>query len=91
MELPPELYRSYHQRRKADLERLKQAIIANDPEPFKMLGHQLKGNAPTYGYDELAVIGMEMETVETATLKDKGTRILDSFAKWIEDTEKTLQ
>ena len=61
MELPPELYRNYHQRRKADLERLKNAMVENDAEPFKALGHQLKGNAPTYGYDDLATIGIEME------------------------------
>lgn len=90
MELPPELYKNYHQRRKNDLERLSEALKGNDIEPFHTLGHQLKGNAPTYGYDDLALLGEEMESMTAAEFQAKGPRLLEALARWIEDTAAKL-
>lgn len=90
LNLPKELYHNYHRRRKADLEKLKQAVMEKDADAFKNLGHQLKGNAPTYGYDELATIGKNMETVTTEDISTKGQSIISDFAHWIEVTESQL-
>lgn len=90
MQLPAELYRSYHQRRKGDLQRLREAFAAGDVEPFKMLGHQLKGNAPTYGYPELAKLGEEMEKLSSETLQTDGEKLLQDIQAWIEETEARL-
>jgi HPt (histidine-containing phosphotransfer) domain-containing protein len=90
MQLPPELYQNYHKRRKADLERLRKAAQDNDVEPFNTLGHQLKGNAPTYGYDDLAELGKQMEALSVGELGTKGPQILQAMELWISDTEKRL-
>lgn len=90
MELPPELYQNYHKRRKADLERLRQAAQNNDVEPFNTLGHQLKGNAPTYGYDDLAELGKKMEALSVEELPTKGRELLDAMESWIKTTEGRL-
>lgn len=90
MDLPPELYQNYHKRRKADLERLRQAAQNNDVEPFNTLGHQLKGNAPTYGYDDLAELGKKMEALSAAELATKGPQLLSEMESWIKTTESRL-
>lgn len=90
MQLQPELYQNYHKRRKADLERLRKAAQENDVEPFNTLGHQLKGNAPTYGYDKLAELGIQMEALSVEELPTKGMQILQAMALWIHETETRL-
>jgi HPt (histidine-containing phosphotransfer) domain-containing protein len=90
MQLPPELYQNYHKRRKADLERLRKAAQENDVEPFNTLGHQLKGSAPTYGYDKLAELGIQMEALSVEELPTKGGQILQAMALWIHETETRL-
>lgn len=90
MDLPPELYQNYHKRRKADLERLRMAAQNNDVEPFNTLGHQLKGNAPTYGYDDLAELGKKMEALSASELSTKGQELLNAMELWIRETESRL-
>lgn len=90
MQLPDELYRNYHNRRKSDLERLKAALQENNVEPFRVLGHQLKGNAPTYGYDDLAKLGEEMEALSPEDFRTRAPMVLAAFETWIQDTESRL-
>jgi HPt (histidine-containing phosphotransfer) domain-containing protein len=61
MNIPGEMLRKYHERRKRDLEELTKAVAAKDFEPFCRIGHQLKGNGATYGYEELGRLGQKME------------------------------
>lgn len=61
MNLPPELRQNYIERRKKDLEALKQAILDKDFMVAQRVGHQLKGNGVTYGFPLLSEIGQEME------------------------------
>lgn len=90
MELPKELYVNYHNRRKSDLVRLREAFAANDVEPFRTLGHQLRGNASTYGFDELAVLGEKMESLDSIQLPLQGNSILTAMEQWIQATEIKL-
>ena len=62
MELPPELKERYLVRRNKDLIDCNTALIEKTPTILERIGHQLKGNAATYGYPELGLIGAAMET-----------------------------
>ena len=67
-DIPPELRMNYIARRKSDLEKCKSAVQQNDFETLYSIGHQIKGNASTFGYDELALIAIDLE--KFAHLKD---------------------
>lgn len=92
MDLPPSMYVNYLARRKADHARLKEALATSQGlEDFKVVGHQIKGNATSFGFDDLVAIGEKMEKMSTAELTSDGPRLLDDFWKWIEATEQRLE
>lgn len=61
MEVPSEILQRYLERRKQDL---KVCLLALDRKNFpelEKIGHQLKGNASTFGHPELSLIGNKLE------------------------------
>jgi HPt (histidine-containing phosphotransfer) domain-containing protein len=85
MEFPAEFYSQYIERRKSDLKILEQAFEENRIGDFKRIGHQLKGNAPSFGFDDLAELAKQMEKLNAEDLRTDGHEIIDHFKKWIED------
>lgn len=83
MEVPQDLRARYLERRKRDLEVCHQEFSHQNFEELAKVGHQLKGNAETYGYKELSVIGKKMEAAandgDATELKD----ILHDFGQWV--------
>lgn len=71
MQVPLELKRKYIQRRFQDLQQILSSLEANDFAPAARIGHQLKGNAQTFDFPQLAPIGIEME--KAAIAEDKQT------------------
>jgi len=61
MKISRELRCKYKERRARDVEDLTTSLEAERFEVLSRIGHQLKGNASTYGYEELAVLGRKME------------------------------
>ena len=62
MELPIEMRQAYLRRRKADLILLEEACEKMEAPYLQRVGHQLRGNAISYGFDELSTIGTQLET-----------------------------
>lgn len=92
MDLPPSMYVNYLARRKADHARLKEALAsAQGLDDFKVVGHQIKGNATSFGFDDLVAIGEKMEKLNPAQLTSEGPRLLEDFWKWIVETEQRLE
>ena len=81
--LPREMYVTYLERRKAELERLRQAASEGRVDDFKVVGHQLKGNAPSYGFEDLAVIAKELEKVTPENLNTHGNQLLNQYEQWL--------
>jgi HPt (histidine-containing phosphotransfer) domain-containing protein len=77
----------YLQRRKSDLASLAQAFDSGDYEMFCMIGHQLKGNATTFGFDELEKIARELEVAGKSESRDEARRSLDSLELWLSTQE----
>jgi HPt (histidine-containing phosphotransfer) domain-containing protein len=83
-QIPDEARLKYIERRKKDIETCKTAILNQDYKVLETLGHQIKGNAASYGFDNLAPIAANLE--ETAKEKDldKINVVLDSFEAAVE-------
>jgi HPt (histidine-containing phosphotransfer) domain-containing protein len=88
MKIPDEMRAKYIERRQRDLEELKQALGAGNLEPFQRIGHQLKGNGATYGYDELGELGRRMEEAGNAKDSSVAEECLSKFIRWISDHTK---
>ncbi len=88
--LPPEMYVTYLERRTAELARLKQAAAEGRIEDFKVVGHQLKGNAPSYGFEDLAVIARKLELVTPETLNTEGQSLLNDYELWLKTTQQKI-
>ncbi len=81
-EIPDSLRQKYLQRRQQDVKDCFQKLHQSDWFYFTHLGHQLKGNAASYGYEDLAQIAERMEAL--AKEKD-GTKLFDTlneFRMW---------
>lgn len=61
MKIPDELRLKYKERRARDATDLSASLDAGQFGVLARIGHQLKGNASTYGYEELAELGRKME------------------------------
>jgi HPt (histidine-containing phosphotransfer) domain-containing protein len=61
MQVPVELKRKYIERRVQDIEQLMSSLETEDYEPAMRIGHQLKGNASTFDFPQIAPIGREIE------------------------------
>ena len=69
MQVPVELKIRYLGRRFQDIERLRLSLELDDYSLAQKLGHQVKGNAVTFDFPQIAFIGVEME--KAAQKKDK--------------------
>lgn len=58
---PPELRLKYLERKTAEIAAIR-AAAAPDREALQRLGHQMKGNAVTFGFPSLGEIGAAMES-----------------------------
>lgn len=61
MLVPIEARQKYLERRKQDVIASKEALSKQDFSFLERLGHQIKGNAVTFGFDELTSIAIEIE------------------------------
>jgi HPt (histidine-containing phosphotransfer) domain-containing protein len=52
---------AYLLKRQEDVPKLRSLLSQKKWEEIKMLGHQLKGNGPTFGFLEIGKIGNELE------------------------------
>ena len=87
MDLPKELIQNYVERRVLDLESLKKSLAAKEISEFHRIGHQLAGNALSYGFKDLEHIGRRMEQLPANLLDSEGPQLLGSFEAWLEQVK----
>lgn len=88
MQLPPEMYQKYIARRTTDYDQLSEALANNDLTCFKKVAHQMKGNATTFGFDELVGLALRMEKIEANTLAVEGPAVLIELKNWLTTRSK---
>ena len=81
--IPAELRKKYIDRRTKDEVMLTEALAAGNFEPFKVLGHQLKGNALSYGYPELGELGVKMESAGDEKNSASAQFCVEELKRWI--------
>jgi HPt (histidine-containing phosphotransfer) domain-containing protein len=89
MDLPQEFYVNYITRREKDLAALTEAAQTQNVEVFQRVGHQIKGNAESFGFGELTVIAQEIEKVTPIDMVNKSSEVvLAKFSFWIQEKRK---
>lgn len=86
MIIPAEIRQRYLERRKKDLETLKLALQTKNFEEFKRIGHQLKGNAASFGYLDLEKLAIQLETI---TLNGSDNLLAGQLVGQLEDWLKS--
>lgn len=81
--LPEEAHARYLERRKMDLSSLRADLNSLGLEEFKRVGHQLRGNASSFGYPELEILGGLMEEAGRRHDKVSAKEHLEQFAAWV--------
>ena len=78
-----EMKKKYVERRHADLAALDQALIEKDYQTMSNLGHQLKGNASTFSFDDLAAIAVALETASHAKDEKSARTSINAIRTWL--------
>lgn len=81
--IPEEVRVKYIERRKKDVESLKSALATHTFDEFKRIGHQLKGNAASFGYQELEKVAVQMEAAGERQDLQEAARQLHLFERWL--------
>lgn len=85
-----DLIPSYLDRRQKEVEQMKEYITNNDLKNLLRIGHQLKGSAKSYGFEELGDLGSKLE--ELAKLEaqmDQIKEVVSKITQKISDYRKT--
>ena len=88
LELPLEVIETYLQRRAQDVDTLQQSLSENSVKEFNRIGHQLVGNATSFGCDELVPIASQMEDLTSDTLLTEGSELIHQFKLWLQSAQK---
>lgn len=83
VDIPKEAREKYLERRKVDLENCKKALEDRNFEVLTRIGHQVKGNAVTFGYDDLGQIAIELETFALSKDTQNLAEVLARFSKFL--------
>lgn len=82
--LPQEVRLKYIERRKTDIHECLAALHRCDFSHLARVGHQLKGNASSFGYDDLTDIAVEMEKYALEKNSVRLQDILEKFRRYVE-------
>lgn len=83
IDIPEEVRLKYLERRKTDFENCQKAIQEKDFEVLARVGHQIKGNAATFGFDDLSTVAIEMEQGALKKDIDKLSSVMKKFAEFL--------
>lgn len=78
---------SYLDKRRAEIAKYRQALIEEDFETIRMLGHKMKGTGAGYGFTELTSLGGQ---IEKAALNRDAARVrmsVDALASYVQNAE----
>lgn len=84
MIIPEEARLKYIERRRKDVESLRTALASNTFDEFKRIGHQLKGNAVSFGYADLEKVAIQMEAAGEKQDHLEASRQLEQFEQWLQ-------
>ncbi len=77
--------------REKDIEKVKGYLADNDFESIRLLGHSLKGNGAGYGFDELSVVGRDLEQAAAEESPDMISKSLEDLASYLARVEVVFE
>jgi len=83
MIIPEDARQRYLERRKTDIQTLKDSLSRSSFEEFKRIGHQLKGNAISFGYPDLEKIAIQLEAAGDSQNVTAATDLVTAFETWL--------
>jgi HPt (histidine-containing phosphotransfer) domain-containing protein len=83
-EIPIELQKKYIERRWTDLKNCQDAFVKSDFLFLINLGHQLKGNAATYGHEKLGFIAEQIELFSKENNKIELQKWINQFSEYMQ-------
>ena len=84
--IPEEARLRYIERRQKDMETLSLALANGTFEEFKRIGHQIKGNAASFGYADLEKVAIRIEEAGLNQDREEAARQVDLFHQWLTRT-----
>ncbi|MDD4973004.1 MAG: Hpt domain-containing protein [Bacteriovorax sp.] len=82
--------KKYLDRRKSEIEELKQSLNNNDFDIAINIGHRLKGNGETFGYPVISALGISLEQAGIVKDKEKLREVIEQLAKNVEQSLKEI-
>jgi|WetSurMetagenome_2_1015567.scaffolds.fasta_scaffold440568_2 HPt (histidine-containing phosphotransfer) domain-containing protein len=82
-----DLVPEYLESRKTEVESLKKGLRTGDFESLRIIGHNLKGTGGGYGFDQLTIIGGEIEQAAKTTNADELERLVGELEDYLERVE----
>ena len=82
--IPIEMQKKYLERRSTDVGTLYDALVHGTWQDFSRIGHQIKGNASSFGYPELEAIGCELEAAGLGKDEGRAETSLAAFRGWVD-------
>lgn len=89
-QLPRELRRRYLDRRIRDIEECERRLLLGDFAFFERLAHQLKGNAPSYGFNHLRKIALKIESHAREKSAHGLATCISEFKTWLQEVNSCL-
>ncbi len=80
--IPEEARLKYIERRLKDIESLREALVLKSFDEFKRIGHQLKGNAASFGYMDLEKVAIQLEVAGDKQDFHEAQRQLSLLEQW---------
>jgi HPt (histidine-containing phosphotransfer) domain-containing protein len=88
--IPDEVRKMYVERRHKDLSTLKNSLAERKLDEFKRIGHQLKGNAASFGHSDLEKIAIGLEIAGDKQDLFEARKQVDLFESWLTRTSASL-
>lgn len=83
MQIPTEARLKYLERRKQDVIACYEALSKQDYYFLERLGHQIKGNAITFGFDELTTVAIDIEQAAKAKNHSQLADLVSKFEELV--------
>lgn len=90
MKVPVELKKNYLQRRIKDIQQSQHTLNSGDYNLALKLGHQVKGNAETFEFPQIAPLGTAIEQAARLQNKEELLLLLKRMERFLQQAQQTL-
>lgn len=81
MEIPLKLKQNYIRRRQEDIVNCEAALKNQDFKTIEVIGHQMKGNGLSFGFESISQLGQEMELAAKNKKSDELAILIGRFSE----------